>query len=330
MTPAVARHRAGPASSTRCCSTATTTTSSPACCPSSVRGSPGVRPSWSPSRPGGWTCSGTPWARTPTPSASWSQELGANPARIIGAWAAVLAEATAEAGCFAASGSPRGTAAASRVAECQLHELLLNSAFDDGPAWRLLCPYDEVRLPAAVCARAEAHPVRSTSAARGPSDRTSRRTPPRASPRRSPRPARASCGAPSAGPRHPGHPAHGRLLRPLLRAVDEQCEALELAASELATNSVHYGGGSGTVAMWRTTAPPSSSSATRAAGRTPHRPAARRARQEGGRGLFLVNQLCDLVQVRSSPGGRRSASSPGGDGDRDGRGRGGAVHARSR
>ena len=25
--------------------------------------------------------------------------------------------------------------------------------------------------------------------------------------------------------------------------------------------------------------------------------------QEGGRGLFLVHQLCDLVQLRSSPSG---------------------------
>jgi anti-sigma regulatory factor (Ser/Thr protein kinase) len=84
----------------------------------------------------------------------------------------------------------------------------------------------------------------------------------------------------------------------------EKVEVLELAASELATNSVRHGGGTGTVAMWLETgaAVVEFSDSGRVTdlltGRlTPS------LEQEGGRGVFLVNQLCDLVQLRSSAGG---------------------------
>jgi anti-sigma regulatory factor (Ser/Thr protein kinase) len=76
---------------------------------------------------------------------------------------------------------------------------------------------------------------------------------------------------------------------------------LVAAASELAANSVAHGGGSGTLRIWRerprllvefedrgTIAEP-------LAGRFRPPPT-----QEGGRGLWLANQLCDLVQIRSS------------------------------
>ena len=76
---------------------------------------------------------------------------------------------------------------------------------------------------------------------------------------------------------------------------------LELAASELATNSVRHGGGTGTVAMWLEPGAvvvefsDAGHLADPLTGRlTPP------LDSEGGRGLYLVNQLCDLVQVRSS------------------------------
>jgi anti-sigma regulatory factor (Ser/Thr protein kinase) len=81
-------------------------------------------------------------------------------------------------------------------------------------------------------------------------------------------------------------------------------EALELAASELATNSVRHGGGTGTVAMWLDGAAAvvqftdSGTITDPLTGRfSPS------LEQEGGRGVYLVNQLCDLVQLRSSPEG---------------------------
>ena len=78
---------------------------------------------------------------------------------------------------------------------------------------------------------------------------------------------------------------------------------LVLAVNELATNSVRHGGGTGTLRMWREgdtllcdvidrghvqqqsvcLAPPDPT-------------------QISGRGLWIVSQLCDLVQIRSSYG----------------------------
>lgn len=234
------------------------------------------------------------------------EEIGGNPARIIGAWAAALEEQTAAGRTLRGVGEPawHGRRAAELV-ECQLHELLLNRAFDDGPAWRLLCPYDERHLPRSVCHGAlEAHPVRSTSAERRRSGHYLPDGDAVAFAAALPRPRDAVLRGVY---RARDIPATRRTVAQYARTCgldEEQVEILELAASELATNSIRYGGGSGTVAMWvednaavvefsddgRLTDP--------LTGRfTPT------LEQEGGRGLFLVHQLCDLVQVRSSEQG---------------------------
>jgi anti-sigma regulatory factor (Ser/Thr protein kinase) len=85
---------------------------------------------------------------------------------------------------------------------------------------------------------------------------------------------------------------------------DERVEVLELAASELATNSIRHGGGSGTVAMWLERGAvvvefsDSGHVTEPLTGRL-----APPLDAEGGRGVYLVNQFCDLVQLRSSPSG---------------------------
>lgn len=79
---------------------------------------------------------------------------------------------------------------------------------------------------------------------------------------------------------------------------------LVLAASELAANSVAHGGGAGTLRTWRegdrlvVDLEDAGWISEPLAGRL--RPA---VTQEGGRGLWLANQLCDLVQIRSSAAG---------------------------
>ncbi len=235
------------------------------------------------------------------------EQVGANPARIIAAWADALAEATAAGRTLRGVGEPAWHGRRKlELVECQLHELLLNRAFDDGPAWRLLCPYDESRLPRSVCEGAlEAHPFRSTSVTRGTSDRFV------------PTGDLAAFAAPLARPREGvlrgefrgarDIPATRRTVAQYARTCGlspEQVEVLELAASELATNSIRYGGGSGTVAMWVQDGAvvveftDAGHVADPLTGRlTPTH------EQEGGRGLFLVHQLCDLVQLRSSPSG---------------------------
>jgi anti-sigma regulatory factor (Ser/Thr protein kinase) len=79
---------------------------------------------------------------------------------------------------------------------------------------------------------------------------------------------------------------------------------LVLAANEIATNTLRYGGGSGTVEIWRT------SNALvcdfRDSGKFDDPLVGRRrpdGEQVGGRGLWLANQLCDLVQIRSNGAG---------------------------
>jgi anti-sigma regulatory factor (Ser/Thr protein kinase) len=233
-------------------------------------------------------------------------EIGVNPARIIGVWAATLEKHTRAGRRIRGVGEPAfsGRRPAEFV-ECELHELLLNRAFDDGPAWRLLCPYDEDRLPRAVARGAlHTHPIRSTSADRMPSE------------------AYAGDGVAGAFGAPLPRPTEG-VLRGVFRAGDvpatrrtvaqyarrcelseEQVEVLELAASELATNSIRHGGGTGTVAMWLE--PGAAVVEFSDSGHVTDPLTGRMMPpldSEGGRGVYLVNQLCDLVQLRSSEQG---------------------------
>ncbi len=78
------------------------------------------------------------------------------------------------------------------------------------------------------------------------------------------------------------------------------------AASELAANSVVHGGGTGTLRLWcegdrlLVEVEDRGSIDEPLVGRL--RP---RMLQEGGRGLWLANQLCDLVQIRSGENGTK-------------------------
>jgi anti-sigma regulatory factor (Ser/Thr protein kinase) len=222
-------------------------------------------------------------------------EIGANPARIIEVWTTTLRASLAAGRSLRGVGEPAyvGRRPAELV-ECTLHERLLGRAFGDGPPWRLVCPYDEEHLPPEVCAGA-----RHTHA--GPGTDAEHRT------------AFAA----------PLPPPTGAVLRGDFRAVDvpavrrtvrhwaaslglvaDRVESLELAASELATNSVRHGGGAGSVAMWTDDGAAVLEFTDTG---TIDEPLAGRllpaTQDRGGRGLYLVNQLCDLVQLRSSPAG---------------------------
>jgi anti-sigma regulatory factor (Ser/Thr protein kinase) len=232
-------------------------------------------------------------------------ELGTNPARLIGACTALLAEATAAGQVLRGVGESAWPGRHdAEYAECRLHELLLAAAFENGPPWRLLCPYDQVRLPKEVRTGAlRTHPLVRTPTGRRPSTAFSRDA---ATDFGTPLP------PPSEGVLRGTYGAAD--LRPTRRTVgsfarscglsDDRSEALELAATEVVTNSIRHGGGGGSLAMWRTddaavvefcdggrlTGP--------LLGRVP--PGVDRL---AGRGLYLVNQLCDLVQVRSGAWG---------------------------
>jgi anti-sigma regulatory factor (Ser/Thr protein kinase) len=233
-------------------------------------------------------------------------DIGANPARIIAVWTATLQRSIDSGRRLRGVGEPAFSGRRdTELVECQLHELLLNHAFDDGPAWRLLCPYDEEGLPAAVRQAAmAAHPLYSTSL-----DRMASMV--------------YAAGAHTEAFAAPLPPPTGSVLRGVFGPADvpatrrtvaqyarscglsrEQVDVLELAASELASNSIQHGGGSGTVAMWLE---PGAAVIEFSDAGLVHDPLAGRVAppvdQERGRGLYLVNQLCDLVQLRSSDAG---------------------------
>ncbi|MCV2490938.1 sensor histidine kinase [Geodermatophilus sp. YIM 151500] len=232
-------------------------------------------------------------------------DIGANPARIIAVWEAAVDEHIGAGRGLRGVGEPAYVGRSDvELAECQLHEVLLNPAFSSGPGWRLLCPYDEQLPPAVRAGALTSHPVRLTPTGGLSSDAHD--------------PA-AHVGAFAALlPAPPGTALRSRYrdgdVPAVRRAVAgfatgcglsrERMEDLELAASELATNSIRHGGGSGSLVMW---AEPGAAVVEFTDGGRVADPLTGRRRpsldQIGGRGLYLVNQLTDLVQLRSGPDG---------------------------
>ena len=233
-------------------------------------------------------------------------EIGANPARIIGVWASALEKHTAAGQQLRGVGEPAFHGRRElEFAECRLHEQLLNHAFDGGPTWRLLCPYDEAHLPRGVLRAAlQTHPIRTSVTDRQPLDSYVPAAHVETFGARLPQPTDAVL----RGVYGPGDiPATRRTVAQYARRcglAEEQVEVLELAASELATNSIRHGGGSGTLAMW--VEPGAVIVEFSDSGHLSDPLVGRLAPpldSVGGRGLYLVHQLCDLVQVRSSAQG---------------------------
>ena len=233
-------------------------------------------------------------------------EIGGNPARILGVWAEALDEATARGRRLRGVGEPAFAGRrAVELDECHLHESLLNAAFDPGPAWRLMCPYDAGRLPGPVRERAlHSHPEWSTATDRG----TTEADVAAAVDAAFSAPLSPPAGAVLRGPFGAGDvPAVRRTVATWARSCGlaaEQVDVLALAASELATNAVTHGGGRGVLSLWDEPGAvilevhDSGRLADPLAGRLRPPP-----RQEGGAGLYLVNQLADLTQLRSGPDG---------------------------
>lgn len=183
------------------------------------------------------------------------------------------------------------------------HEALLNMALA-GTAVRLLCPYDS-SLPRDLIACAEAtHPVICPGGRFEPSPRYhDARVPP-------------ACDRPLPPP-----PAGAQVLRyaadlgTVRRLVWLRASAaglprdragdLQIAVGELAANTLAHSGGPGALTVWTTAAEivcqvsDAGHITDPLAGQLRPAPAADR----GGRGLWLVHQLCDLVQVRTGQDG---------------------------
>jgi anti-sigma regulatory factor (Ser/Thr protein kinase) len=234
------------------------------------------------------------------------RELGSNPARIIPEWREFVDHhAVLETG-VRGIGEPvwpgRG---ADELAECHRHEALLNLAFEGVPSFRLRCPYDAKALAGDVVAEARrTHPFVWEDGKVVESAEYEMDLPGRALDGELPEPE---------GEVSTLRFERGRLDRvrgfvwERARGLGLQARPagdLVLAASELASNSARFGGGSGEVRVWGEGV--AAFCEVSDAGRMSD-PLAGRAHpkfdQLEGRGLWLVNQICDLVQVRSSESG---------------------------
>jgi len=193
------------------------------------------------------------------------------------------------------------------LVECQHHESLLNHAFRDAAGFSLLCPYDIDALEASVieeARRSHPHVAASGTERRSVSYRGT-----------------AACAAPQEDPLPEPHTTvHGMpfgesMIDAVRSAVDRHAaraglpkrrrEDLVLAVNELAANSIRHGGGYGRLRLWSEDDRVVCEVRDRGAIKDPlagrRRP---KPRQPSGYGLWLANQVCDLVQVRSlSTGG---------------------------
>jgi anti-sigma regulatory factor (Ser/Thr protein kinase) len=233
--------------------------------------------------------------------------LGRNPARIIPAWRTFLQQQGLGGRPVRGIGEPIWAGRSdAELSECQRHEALLNIAFDDGQRWRLLCPYDVEALDDRVIAAAcESHPfIAEAGASRASDDYTTI----------------WDGWSPFAGtlPAPETRPEELEFTREDLGTVRgavaafaedalfprDRIDDLVLAVDELATNSVSHGGGRGRLRMWSEGATLQCEVSDRGrfveplVGRVQPTP-----QQGSGRGLWLANQLCDLVQIRSNDAG---------------------------
>jgi anti-sigma regulatory factor (Ser/Thr protein kinase) len=229
------------------------------------------------------------------------EDLGRNPARIIPFWREFVDQNGDRP--VRGIGEPvwPGREPA-EIDECERHESLLNVAFAPPPAWSLLCPYDGRALADGVLekvARSHRSVCRDGVDARSSEYIAAR-----------------DCFAGELTEQPVGTEAFeferagladvrqrvGRAAKGAGLSVPDAADLI-IAASELAANSVAHGGGTGTLRTWQDDGRLVVEFEDRG---SIEEPLAGRLRpgptQQGGRGLWLANQLCDLVQIRSCPG----------------------------
>jgi anti-sigma regulatory factor (Ser/Thr protein kinase) len=224
--------------------------------------------------------------------------VGRNPGLIINRWVEFV-DAQSPGTTMRGVGEPVGPdRLAPEREECHVHEALLNVALaPETPLW-LVCPYDTAALTPADIEHAERnHPYVTSENGAGASARHALVDP-----------FAGMFNAPVPPVREMSYAV--TLLSPArLFAMDaalaagvarHRAEEFVLAMSEVASNSVQHGGGTGTLRCW--SEPDRFIGEVQDAGRL-QEPLVGRVRPEpggpSGYGLWIAQQLCDLVQVRS-------------------------------
>ena len=225
-------------------------------------------------------------------------KLGRNPARIIPEVREFTDKHSGQRVRFVGEPVWPGRSAA-EVCEATRHEALINLAFTQVKA-TILCPYDAAGLAGSVLG--DARRTHEEPAARGATARTWRdNLPPECDLPLGPPPADAEA------------LAYETDLAPVRRLVErharhaglgaERAVDLVLAANEIAANTISHTAGGGVIEVWHTSEEilcevrDQGRIADPLAGRVRHDP------DDRGHGLWLVNQVCDLVELRSGAGG---------------------------
>ena len=228
-------------------------------------------------------------------------ELGRNPARIIPEVRDFIDAHPGQRVRYVGEPVWPGRSAA-EMCEVARHEALINLAFA-GMAATILCPYAAAGLPPAVVRGAE----RSHPAVLGNGHRAAGRF------------SRQATFPPECDRPLPEPPAAAETLsyetdlRPLRRLVaryagrtglrEERAANLALAASEIAANTLRHTGAGGTMHIWHTGAEILCQIRDQGWITDPLAGRIRRPPDERGHGLWVVNQVCDLVELRTGPAG---------------------------
>jgi anti-sigma regulatory factor (Ser/Thr protein kinase) len=232
------------------------------------------------------------------------EDIGANPARYLPAWRDYVDQQSARSSArFRGIGEPIWSGrSADELVECQRHEGLLNVAFDGAPAWWLVCPYDTSSLDASVIDEVyRTHPgvINGDETEESATYRDVFTTS---------RPFGAALPEPDFTDDEFTiaienlDTARRRVAEHMTTfgMDDLRTRDFILAVSEVATNSLRYGGGRGDARVW-------TNGETFVFEIRDHgvidRALAGRIRptpgQPSGYGLWLANQVCDLVQIRT-------------------------------
>jgi anti-sigma regulatory factor (Ser/Thr protein kinase) len=230
-------------------------------------------------------------------------ELGRNPARILPAIQEFIDEAAGEPIRFVGEHIWSGRSAA-EISEATRHDALINLAFGPVSA-TMLCPYDVARLPDAVIA--DARRTHQVLIAGGRSERSQAFACADGMP--------AWCDYRLAGvPAGATVAAYARDLRAVRSLVENEARMaglskprvvdLVLAVSEVAANTLKHTAAGGTISVWQADGElicqltdTGHITDPLAGCRPPDRD------HPGGQGLWLVNQVCDLVELRSGQDG---------------------------
>ncbi|HEX6568410.1 MAG TPA: sensor histidine kinase [Acidimicrobiales bacterium] len=231
-------------------------------------------------------------------------DLGRNPARIIPAWRDFADTHAASAALWGIGEPAWAGRTPAELVECRHHEALVNLVFADCSRFTLLCPYDVAVLPTDVIEGARSthptihhHDSSQPSAAYTPVDGRGLLA------EDLPRPPDVAVQLDFGHDELASVRRHVERVAVALGLTGRRVSDMVLAVDEVATNSQRHGGG-GVLTTWVDAG--NFVCEVRDRGRLTDPLVGRRyppANQIGGRGLWIVNQVCDLVQIRSSARG---------------------------